>query len=118
MEKVAPTSVSCGSCSTSIGYKPSLYGHFGQGCIHCRIPFDLYTRSGLEKYRHFMEEATDLVVRFGGSLSGEHGDGQARANCCRRCSATRADPGIPRIQIDLGSRLADEPRQEDRRLPL
>lgn len=60
------------------GYNPSLYGHFGQGCIHCRVPFELTTHEGLENYRAFMNEAVDLVVRYGGSLSGEHGDGQAR----------------------------------------
>ena len=61
------------------GYNPSLYGHFGQGCIHCRVDFDLYTESGVKTYRSFMEEATDLIVRYHGSFSGEHGDGQARA---------------------------------------
>ena len=61
------------------GYDASVYGHFGQGCIHCRIPFDLYTAEGLKNYRSFVDEAADLVVSFGGSLSGEHGDGQARA---------------------------------------
>ncbi len=59
-------------------YEASLYGHFGQGCIHCRIPFDLVTPRGLEDYRAFVDEAADLVLSFGGSLSGEHGDGQAR----------------------------------------
>jgi FAD/FMN-containing dehydrogenase/Fe-S oxidoreductase len=57
---------------------PSLYGHFGQGCVHTRIPFDLYTVEGVEEYRRFMEAAADLVARYGGSLSGEHGDGQSR----------------------------------------
>lgn len=61
------------------GYDASVYGHLGQGCIHCRIPFELTTAEGIENYRHFMDEATDLVLRFGGSLSGEHGDGQSRA---------------------------------------
>ncbi|HET8649177.1 MAG TPA: FAD-linked oxidase C-terminal domain-containing protein, partial [Gemmatimonadales bacterium] len=61
------------------GLNPSLYGHFGQGCIHCRIAFDLYTAEGLRQYQSFMNDATDLVVRYGGSISGEHGDGQARA---------------------------------------
>lgn len=60
------------------GYNPSLYGHFGRGCIHCRVGFDLYTADGVKKYRAFMDEATTLVVGLGGSLSGEHGDGQAR----------------------------------------
>ncbi len=63
----------------SYEYYPSLYGHFGMGCVHCRIPFDLYTRTGVDKFKAFMDEATDLVVRYGGSFSGEHGDGQARA---------------------------------------
>jgi FAD/FMN-containing dehydrogenase/Fe-S oxidoreductase len=61
------------------GYGPSLYGHFGQGCIHCRVDFDLYTAAGVKKYRAFIEEATDLIVSYGGSFSGEHGDGQSRA---------------------------------------
>jgi FAD/FMN-containing dehydrogenase/Fe-S oxidoreductase len=61
------------------GYDPSLYGHFGQGLVHCRVSFDLQTAAGLQSFRAFMNEAADLCVRFGGSLSGEHGDGQARA---------------------------------------
>jgi len=55
-----------------------LYGHFGQGCVHTRINFDLQTADGIRGYRAFVEEAADLVVSFGGSLSGEHGDGQSR----------------------------------------
>jgi FAD/FMN-containing dehydrogenase/Fe-S oxidoreductase len=60
------------------GHKPALYGHYGQGCIHCRIDFDLLTEEGLENYRATVEAASDLVVRYGGSFSGEHGDGVAR----------------------------------------
>ncbi len=60
------------------GYDPSLYGHFGQGCIHCRVEFDLFTKEGLEQYKAFTIEAAHLVVSYGGSLSGEHGDGQSR----------------------------------------
>ena len=56
-----------------------LYGHFGQGCVHCRMNFDMKTVEGVAKYRKFVTEAAHLVVRYGGSLSGEHGDGQARA---------------------------------------
>ncbi|MGA9326940.1 MAG: FAD-binding and (Fe-S)-binding domain-containing protein [Salegentibacter sp.] len=59
-------------------YHPSVYGHFGQGCIHCRIGFDLKTDAGIKKYKEFTNEAADLVVSYGGSLSGEHGDGQSR----------------------------------------
>jgi FAD/FMN-containing dehydrogenase/Fe-S oxidoreductase len=61
------------------GYGCDLYGHFGQGCVHTRIDFDLETAPGIAKYRAFIEEAADLVVSLGGSLSGEHGDGQSRA---------------------------------------
>jgi len=60
-------------------YKGSLYGHFGHACVHTRLNFDLQSKEGIAKYRRFVEEAADLVVSYGGSLSGEHGDGQARA---------------------------------------
>ncbi|MGH9470132.1 MAG: FAD-binding and (Fe-S)-binding domain-containing protein, partial [Terriglobia bacterium] len=60
-------------------YGCDLYGHFGQGCVHTRIDFDLESQPGIEKYRAFTREAAELVVSFGGSLSGEHGDGQSRA---------------------------------------
>ena len=65
-------------------YSPDLYGHFGQGCVHCRIDFDLVTQPGIAKFRAFMEESADLAVRHGGSLSGEHGDGQARGELLNR----------------------------------
>jgi FAD/FMN-containing dehydrogenase/Fe-S oxidoreductase len=61
------------------GYTCDLYGHFGQGCIHARIDFDLESETGIEAFHAFLNEAADLVVSHGGSLSGEHGDGQARA---------------------------------------
>ncbi len=60
------------------GYRGTLYGHFGHACVHTRINFDLQSQAGIGKYRKFVEEAADLVVSFGGSLSGEHGDGQSR----------------------------------------
>jgi FAD/FMN-containing dehydrogenase/Fe-S oxidoreductase len=59
-------------------YRWTVFGHFGQGCIHSRITFDLKSKEGVAKFRRFMEEGADLVVRYGGSISGEHGDGQAR----------------------------------------
>jgi FAD/FMN-containing dehydrogenase/Fe-S oxidoreductase len=61
------------------GYHASVYGHFGDGCIHCRVDFDLKTAEGIKTWADFMNEAADLVVSYGGSLSGEHGDGQQRA---------------------------------------
>ncbi len=61
------------------GYRSPLYGHYGQGCVHMRINFDFRLRKGLRKFREFLDRAADVVLSFGGSLSGEHGDGQARA---------------------------------------
>ncbi len=63
----------------AFNYKGSLYGHFGHACVHTRLNFDLQSKEGIAKFRRFIEEAADLVVSYGGSLSGEHGDGQARA---------------------------------------
>ncbi|CAH2945210.1 MAG: Fe-S protein, homolog of lactate dehydrogenase SO1521 [uncultured Paraburkholderia sp.] len=61
------------------GYETCLYGHFGDGCVHARITFDVRSAEGVGKWRSFLREAAQLVVDFGGSLSGEHGDGQAKA---------------------------------------
>jgi FAD/FMN-containing dehydrogenase/Fe-S oxidoreductase len=61
-------------------YEAALYGHYGQGCIHCRIDFGLESEEGVEKYKQFTDEAADLVLSYGGSISGEHGDGKARSD--------------------------------------
>ncbi|WP_432147373.1 FAD-binding and (Fe-S)-binding domain-containing protein [Streptomyces sp. bgisy029] len=66
------------------GLRGTPYGHFGEGCIHVRIDFDLLTPAGVSRFRRFSEELADLVVAHGGSLSGEHGDGQARAELLPR----------------------------------
>ncbi len=69
-----------GAMFDEFGYSgTSLYGHFGQACVHCRIPFKLQTADGIAAFRQFIERAAHLVKSYGGSLSGEHGDGQARA---------------------------------------
>jgi FAD/FMN-containing dehydrogenase/Fe-S oxidoreductase len=60
------------------GYESPLYGHFGDGCVHTRITFDLQSTPGILEFRAFLDRATDLVVSLGGSISGEHGDGQSR----------------------------------------
>ena len=46
--------------------------------MHTRIPFDLVTAEGIAAFRRFIDRAADLVVSYGGSFSGEHGDGQSR----------------------------------------
>ena len=61
------------------GYESALYGHYGNGCVHARWNFDLLTSEGIRKFRRWLDDASDLVLELGGSLSGEHGDGQARA---------------------------------------
>ncbi|GGV76694.1 oxidoreductase [Streptomyces griseoloalbus] len=66
------------------GLRGTPYGHFGDGCIHVRIDFDLLTGPGVARFRRFSEELADVVVAHGGSLSGEHGDGQARAELLPR----------------------------------
>lgn len=61
------------------GYTSPMYGHFGQGCVHLRITFDFESTHGVAHFRQFIDQAADIVLKYGGSFSGEHGDGQARA---------------------------------------
>jgi FAD/FMN-containing dehydrogenase/Fe-S oxidoreductase len=61
------------------GYESALYGHYGNGCVHARWNFDLMSEPGIRAFRSFLDEAADLVVSLGGSISGEHGDGQSKA---------------------------------------
>ncbi len=68
-----------GELTSRYGYESALYGHYGQGCVHARWNFDLVTKEGIETWRRFLDDAADLVLSLGGSLSGEHGDGQSRA---------------------------------------
>jgi FAD/FMN-containing dehydrogenase/Fe-S oxidoreductase len=70
---------SLGELAAKYGYESALYGHYGQGCVHARWNFDLVTAEGIGRFRSFLDEAADLVLSLGGSLSGEHGDGQSRA---------------------------------------
>jgi FAD/FMN-containing dehydrogenase/Fe-S oxidoreductase len=62
------------------GYRSPMYGHFGQGCVHLRINFDLESEPGIRKFAEFLDRATDVVLEHGGSISGEHGEGQARGS--------------------------------------
>ena len=66
------------------GYHGAFYGHFGDGCLHTRLDFDLTTAPGIARWRSFLDEAADLCISHGGSLSGEHGDGQSRAELLPR----------------------------------
>ena len=60
------------------GYQAAFYGHFGHGCIHMQVSFDFESEHGIRRYAEFIDRGADLVIRYGGSLSGEHGDGQSR----------------------------------------
>ena len=60
-------------------YVGDLYGHFGQACVHTRNNFDLESAAGIARMRAYVDEAADLCVKYNGSLSGEHGDGQSRS---------------------------------------
>ena len=55
------------------------YGHFGDGCMHVRIDLPLGRPGGTEVFRGFLVAAAKMVAGYGGSLSGEHGDGRARS---------------------------------------
>jgi FAD/FMN-containing dehydrogenase len=84
---------------------PSLYGHFGHGCVHTRIPFDLYTSQGVDDYRRFLHEAAELVSSYRGSLSGEHGDGQSRAELLQVMFGERIVEAFERLKgiFDAGN---------------
>ncbi|MFJ9752582.1 FAD-binding and (Fe-S)-binding domain-containing protein [Streptomyces chartreusis] len=96
---------------------PSLYGHFGQGCVHTRIPFDLKTAEGVADFRRFVERAADLVASYGGSLSGEHGDGQSRGELLTRMFGERLVAAFgevkalfdPRDRMNPGKVVAPNP---------
>jgi FAD/FMN-containing dehydrogenase/Fe-S oxidoreductase len=66
------------------------YGHFGDGCVHVRIDFELDDAHGRGRFRGFIEDAADLVASYGGSMSGEHGDGRARSELLPRMYSPEA----------------------------
>ncbi|MFH8387064.1 FAD-binding and (Fe-S)-binding domain-containing protein [Kitasatospora sp. NPDC018058] len=90
------------------GYQQaSLYGHFGQGCVHTRIPFALREGKGIEAFRAFLFDAADLVASYGGWLSGEHGDGQARGELLPRMFTPQLVEAMGEVKglFDPGNRM-------------
>ncbi|MFD0775295.1 FAD-binding and (Fe-S)-binding domain-containing protein, partial [Streptomonospora algeriensis] len=87
--------------------RSALYGHFGHGCLHTRIPFELTTAQGIADYRGFVERAADLAAGFGGSFSGEHGDGQARGELWPRMFGRELMPAFAEMKriFDPGDRM-------------
>lgn len=77
-------------CLARHGMQGLPYGHFGDGCVHCRIDFPLDAPDGAARYRAFVEEAARIVAGFGGSMSGEHGDGRARSALLRHMYSDEA----------------------------
>ncbi len=63
----------------SYGMTSAPYGHFGDGCLHVRLDYPLERPDGTAVLRAFLTDAARLVGEYGGSLSGEHGDGRARS---------------------------------------
>ncbi len=95
------------------GYKGSLYGHFGHACVHTRLNFDLQSKDGIAKYRRFVEEAADVVVSYGGSLSGEHGDGQSRAELLPKMFGPELMEAFRKFKTAWDPELEDESGQAD-----
>ncbi|MCW2700232.1 MAG: FAD/FMN-dependent dehydrogenase [Blastococcus sp.] len=110
------------------------YGHFGDGCVHGRIDFPLGSGAdgGRARYREFVADAARLVAGYGGSLSGEHGDGRARSELLplmyspavislfERVKATFDPAGVlnPGVlvrpaRVDADLRMADAPRYRE-----
>ncbi|SUO86297.1 glycolate oxidase subunit GlcD [Trueperella pyogenes] len=83
-EKLGPYLRDLRGLMSAKGLDGLMYGHFGDGCVHVRIDFPLEEAGGVPLMRAFMEEATDIAMRYGGSMSGEHGDGRARSELLTR----------------------------------
>jgi FAD/FMN-containing dehydrogenase/Fe-S oxidoreductase len=104
------------------GLQGTPYGHFGEGCVHIRIDFDHETPEGVQIFRQFMSDAADLVASHGGTLSGEHGDGQARAEFLPQVFSEEAMDAFCDFKAiwDPGNRLNPgilvHPRPADERL--
>ncbi|WP_136689010.1 FAD-binding and (Fe-S)-binding domain-containing protein [Halorhabdus amylolytica] len=67
-----------------VGTFAAFYAHAGPGCLHIRPLVNTKTTEGMEQFEAIAEGATDLVVEYGGSVSGEHGDGRARSQFNRK----------------------------------
>lgn len=108
------------------GYRSALFGHFAQGCVHGRIDFDFQSSAGLELYKSFTREAAELVSHYGGTLSGGHGDGQARGDLLRSMYSRELLEAFnafkaawdPDDKMNPGKVVAPKPRDADLRLGL
>src|SRR5260221_9386570 len=101
----------------SYGYTTALYGHFGQGCVHNRVDFDLASREGISKFRAFIEEATDIVVGYGGFISGEDGDGEGRGGLVSGVVGPGLQQAIPQFKDTPGPEGKNKPGKKIRSFP-
>ena len=97
-------------------YQAVYYGHFGHACIHMQTSFDLQSEDGIRNYGEFVERAADLVVRYGGSVSGEHGDGQSRGALLPKMFGPELMHGLREFKAIWDPDEQDEPGQADRRV--
>jgi Fe-S oxidoreductase len=88
--------------ATGLGGIP--YGHFGDGCLHMRIDFPFDRPDGRAVYRSFVEQAAELVASYGGSMSGEHGDGRARSELLPRMYEPAAIEAMAAVKAVLDPR--------------
>ena len=113
-DKLGPTCGICAACWTTTSYQATFYGHFGHGCIHMQVSFDLQSEAGVRKYGAFVNDAADLVVRYGGSISGEHGDGKSRSALLPKMFGPELMSAFREFKTGLGSRQQAQPRQHRR----
>jgi FAD/FMN-containing dehydrogenase/Fe-S oxidoreductase len=101
------------------------YGHFGEGCLHLRLDFPLHRPDGAATMRAFLTDAARLVARYGGSLSGEHGDGRARGELLPLMYSDRALDLFARVKavfdpddrLNPGVLVRPRPLDADLRMP-
>lgn len=99
------------------GTKAAFYAHASVGCLHIRPLIDVHDAKDLETMQRIAEEATDLVRRYEGALSGEHGDGRVRSPLLERffgrelCRAFRDVKAVfdPKHRLNPGNIVAPEP---------
>jgi FAD/FMN-containing dehydrogenase/Fe-S oxidoreductase len=97
-ENLAPYLESFMGLARDYGLSGTVFGHFGDGCVHTHLSFDFVTQSGREAFARFLRDAAELVVDFGGSLSGEHGDGQARGALLETMFGSRLVDGFRKLK--------------------
>ena len=103
-EKLGPYLRDLRTLLDEYNYQAAFYGHFGHGCIHMQVSFDFETEHGIRRYEEFIDRGADLVVRYGGSLSGEHGDGQSRGALLPKMFGPELMDGVRRVQGRRGIR--------------